>query len=443
MHKTWLLYISLFTLVVGSVIPATPFVYALQQPSVDQAAQAELQLQLRSIEEQIARLTAELGGVKGERTTLQKRIAQLKSNQSVLLLQSQAIELRLKDLEAAETKTVRTMAEAEIQLRDLRGRIADNIRTLHDAEDQSVFVRLLTEGTIAGAVDRLQYMEQINASLKDGVDQLRRTNKMLEEQRLSLREKQEDAAQLQVLNGLAKEQLNSSLSQQADLLKETKGKESEYQAVLKDTQRRAAQIRSRIYQLQGVSNQPTFGEAVTMAKQAGSLTGVRPAFLLAILTQESNLGKNVGTCNRPGDPPEKSWRVVMKPERDQAPFLTVTSELGLDPEVTPVSCPMRGKDGKQIGWGGAMGPAQFIPSTWMGYKDKVAALTGRPANPWNIQDAFIAAGVKLAAGGATTQAGEWAAAMRYFSGSTNPQFRFYGDNVVNQAEKYQAEIEIL
>ena len=30
---------------------------------------------------------------------------------------------------------------------------------------------------------------------------------------------------------------------------------------------------------------------------------MRPAFLLAILTQESDLGKNVGTCNRAGDPP--------------------------------------------------------------------------------------------------------------------------------------------
>jgi hypothetical protein len=39
--------------------------------------------------------------------------------------------------------------------------------------------------------------------------------------------------------------------------------------------------------------------------------------------------------------------------------------------------------------------------------------------------------------------GEWAAAMRYFSGSTNLQFRFYGDNVVILAEKYQADIDQL
>jgi len=35
----------------------------------------------------------------------------------------------------------------------------------------------------------------------------------------------------------------------------------------------------------------TFGEAVTLAKKTAALVGIRPAFLLAILTQESNIDK--------------------------------------------------------------------------------------------------------------------------------------------------------
>ena len=131
----------------------------------------------------------------------------------------------------------------------------------------------------------------------------------------------------------------------------------------------------------------------------------------------------------------------MKPARDHEPFKAITAELGLDPDTTPVSCPMRDKKtGEQIGWGGAMGPAQFIPSTWMGYRAKVSALTGKPADPWDIRDDFIASAIKLAADGATSENGEWAAAMRYFSGSTNEKFRFYGDNVILLAEKYEADI---
>ena len=184
---------------------------------------------------------------------------------------------------------------------------------------------------------------------------------------------------------------------------------------------------------------------MTIAEWVEAETGVRAPYLLAILTQESDLGKNVGTCNRPGDPPEKGWRVVMKPERDQEPFVTVMNELGRDPDITPVSCPMKKKNGTQLGWGGAMGPAQFIPSTWIGYKDRVSALTGKtPADPWDIRDAFVAAALLLKNNGANgTRDGEWKAAMRYFSGGTSTKYRFYGDNVLELTEKYEQDIKDL
>jgi membrane-bound lytic murein transglycosylase B len=103
---------------------------------------------------------------------------------------------------------------------------------------------------------------------------------------------------------------------------------------------------------------------------------------------------------------------------------------------------MKNKDGSQLGWGGGMGPAQFIPSTWIGYKDKVSALTGKsPADPWDIRDAFMAAALLLKNNGADgTRDGEWKAAMRYFSGSTNTRYRFYGDNVMALADKYKQDI---
>jgi membrane-bound lytic murein transglycosylase B len=199
-----------------------------------------------------------------------------------------------------------------------------------------------------------------------------------------------------------------------------------------------------MYELLGVGTQINFGEAVTIATWVEGVTDVPAAFLLAILTQESNLGKNVGTCNRPGDPPEKSWKVVMKPTRDQEPFKTITSELGRDPDITPVSCPMKNKDGSQMGWGGAMGPAQFIPSTWMGYRARVAAITGKAADPWDIRDAFVAAALLLKSNGADeTRDGQWKAAMRYFSGGTNTRYRFYGDNVLATTAKYEQDIKDL
>ena len=126
-----------------------------------------------------------------------------------------------------------------------------------------------------------------------------------------------------------------------------------------------------------------------MLKKLEKKTRVRPAFLLAIITQETNLGANVGTCNRTTDPESKNWKIVMKTERDIEPFKRIMSALGRNPEGTPLSCPFGG------GYGGAMGPSQFIPSTWELYKDKIAnalGISGMP-NPWEPRHAFMASAV--------------------------------------------------
>ncbi len=69
-----------------------------------------------------------------------------------------------------------------------------------------------------------------------------------------------------------------------------------------------------------------------------------------------------------------------------------------------------------------MGPAQFLPNTWLAYEAEVARLTGRaPAGPWSIEDAFTAAALKLSRGGASskTREGEVRASKAYISGSGN------------------------
>ncbi len=138
------------------------------------------------------------------------------------------------------------------------------------------------------------------------------------------------------------------------------------------------------------------------------------------ITQESNIGKNVGQCYLRNQntgagiviKSERSISKVMSPKRDISPFLSITEELGRDPYYTAISCPM------SYGWGGAMGPAQFIPSTWISYRSRISNVLGRPADPWSIKDAFLASGIYLSDYGAAKQTydGEFNAALSYFAG---------------------------
>ena len=237
------------------------------------------------------------------------------------------------------------------------------------------------------------------------------------------------------------------------MLTQTKGVEANYQKIIAANQKTAAQIRTELFQLAGGGGQIPLPTAITLAKQAGAATGVRPAFILGILRQETNLGANVGQClltNSPskGDGKGKNTgtliRGVMKPTRDVDPFLALVSSLGLDWMQMPVSCP------QSSGYGGGMGPAQFIPSTWASYEARIATLAGHqgtPANPWNNLDAFTAIALYMTdlGAGAQTPDAERTAALKYFAGGyyTNPAFAPYGDNVMQFASDFQQEINTL
>lgn len=415
---------------------------ALGQTTLEQVSseRSELQSQLAALEKEIAQYQKDLKTIKGQKNTLVNKISQLKKQQDLIAAQMRMISLQVSNLDEQEMTTQKS-ADANLRRgKELQDEMGDVIAALAREDDRPFLYSLVMSDSLSAAfADRNAYVRLAEELVK----LLRVRQKALEELNADLAAiaaTRETKNKLLEIQGLQQKQLIGSVSSQNTLLAQTKGKESAYQTQLSDTQKEVAAIRNRLYQLLEVSKQITFGQAVTIAKWASDQTGVRAAFLLAVLTQESNLGQNVGTCNRAGDPPSKSWRVIMKPERDQEPFKTITSELGLNINTTPVSCPMRDKSGNQIGWGGAMGPAQFIPSTWMGYRAKVTAITGKAANPWDIRDAFLAAAIKLKADGGASQSGEWKAAMKYFSGGTNPAYSFYGDNVVKMAGEYADDI---
>ena len=113
---------------------------------------------------------------------------------------------------------------------------------------------------------------------------------------------------------------------------------------------RAATIRNKVFGLRG-GVALSFEQALKYAEQASAATGVRPAFLLGLIRTESRLGHNIGSATYKTAP--------MHPTRDLPVFPFIVEKLGYGIEEMPVS------QSPGFGWGGAMGPAQFIPSTWV------------------------------------------------------------------------------
>jgi len=236
-------------------------------------------------------------------------------------------------------------------------------------------------------------------------------------------------------------------AQKQQLITVNKTKEKTYQQVIAEKQKRAAQIRAALFALRDTEGIP-FGDALRYATSASQKTGVQPALILAILTQESDLGKNQGSCFissiDTGDGVGKNtgtfFEQVMKVPRDTAPFKNITDRLGKDWKMTPVSCPPGTIYSASRGYGGAMGPSQFIPSTWELFKDRLGAilgLNGNDVNPWNPEHAILATAVYMADLGANSDSytAKIRAACKYYG--TGGSACYYGKQVMAKAQNIQ------
>jgi membrane-bound lytic murein transglycosylase B len=318
---------------------------------------------------------------------------------------------------------------------------------------------LLAEGKLSDFFDNLVYLETLNTKNQELLTNIKKMKEYLEGQKQNLEEEKQDFENLVIIQALQKKESEGAKQDKNYYLKLT---EAEYQKQLleqKDIEKKAAEISHRLFELIGVTEGGIeFGEAVKIAKYVETVTGVRAAFLLAIISQESMMygkfGANVGQCYLKNQKTGagivastgKAVSSVMKPTRDVSPFLITCKKLGRDPYKTLVSCPM------SYGWGGAMGPAQFIPSTWALYENRVAKITGKPADPWNINDAFLAAGLLLEDSGAAKQTynNELNAALSYFAGPNwfkssykNIYIRDYGNPVMARAASFAKDIQTL
>jgi len=400
---------------------------------------------LKKYEEEISQTEKDISKTQKEKNTLQNQISILKKKIEKLNLQIQQSNTMIGDITIQIKDTGNSIEKTTLKIEDSRGNLADLLKLIYQEDQKSLVEILISSDKISDFFGNLTALEEINSKSRQLISDIKELKVSLEGQKQSLDEEKEDLGRIAKIQILQRGESTGTKKEQEKLLEQTKGKESEYQKLLTASQKKAAEIRARIFELIGVPQAPTFGEALDIAKYVEGVTGVRPAFLLAILEQESAIGKNVGQCYLVDKNTGEGVRVsggakaakTMHPTRDVPHFLNITQELGRDPFKTLVSCPM------SFGWGGAMGPAQFIPSTWVLYKDKVKAVTGSSADPWQIKDSFLAAALYLADYGATkkTRNAEWRAAMIYFSGSTNSKYSFYGNSVLSKADTIEGWIQ--
>lgn len=417
-------------------------------------------------EAEIAEIEKDVSKTGDKKDNLKDEIYSLNKKIKSLNYQISQNNIMVKDLKNQVKDTVDSIGRTTTEIDDSRGGLAGILREINQEDKRSVIELLLAEEKISDFYNNLTALEALNNEIKNEVKNIKDLKSYLETQKDTLSNEKEEIESAIIVQKLKKDDSADAKKDQEYFLSITEKEYKKYVAEKKEAQKKVDAIKARIFKLIGTDKEIKFGPALEIAKYVESITGVRPALLLAVITQESNLGANVGQCylknEKTGagihkDTGEFISR-VMKPmgksgrKGDIEDFLIITKELGRDPFTTRVSCPM------SYGYGGAMGPAQFIPTTWAGnkkgngYKDRVKEITGEPADPWNINDAFLASAFLLGDYGAKKQTynGEFNAVLSYFAGPSwynskykNTYKRDYGDPVMKIVSRYEKDIEAI
>jgi len=437
-----LLILAVFLSLVSSV--ATTAVFAAEiDPSKVNSTRAQLEAELARIEAQIEKESAVIQEKQRQSTTLERDIAILDAQISKSRLEIKARDIIIANLNDDINEHSETIGVLSQKLDEEKQSLSELLRRVDELDEQSLVEVLLSYNKLSDFFSNFDSFESIQKELQASFNEIKSNKTKTETEKEDLNGRKSEQVQLRAIQELERKRIEQQEAAKKNLLKITKGEEKKYQTILTERKKNAAAIRSQLFLLQGSPSIP-FEKAVQYADVAYKATGVRPAFLLGIISEESELGANVGTGNWRTDLYECYKRIgyPSSAEKQKTAFMQITSELGLNPDSLPVS------KAPYYGCGGAMGPAQFMPTTWQLYKDKIGQMTGHGTpNPWDPLDAFMGSALLLKDNGATGggASAERRAALRYLAGSNwnKPAYSFYGDDVMALAQKYQEQIDII
>jgi peptidoglycan hydrolase CwlO-like protein len=412
---------------------------------------AQLEAELKEIEKEIEGQQVLLDGKQNERVSLERDVAILDAKIDKAKLSIRAQDLEIRRISSDITGKKKTIGNLDSKLQREKSSLAQLIRKTNEIDNYSLAEIILGNQNFSDFFEDLDNFDAIKEGLSHSFREIAETKNDTFTQKEALEGRRASEQELRSIQEFEKRKIEVQERERNRILDITKGEEKAYQTLITVSLKSAAEIKAELFTLRGSAPIP-FAEAYRYALEATRATGVRPALILGVIAQESNLGENVGQCLLTNDPKKGDGKGVntgrffdgiMKPTRDVDPFMAIVTELGINPYGQVVSCP------PSYGYGGAMGPAQFIPSTWDLYKKRIGKASGQnPPNPWDPRTAFIASALLMSDNGADkgTYYAERLAALRYFAGWTNakkPAYGFYGDGVMGLADKYQKLIDVL
>jgi peptidoglycan hydrolase CwlO-like protein len=352
----------------------------------------------------------------------------------------------IESIQAELSETRAYISTLEQTIRAQKALIREYVSSLYVQKDVSLFEVILSQDQLSDLLGSVQKTGVMQDSITESITLISAKEKEIVAEKKHLFDKEEELMALKQSQERQKSLLQQTQEDKETLLAQTKGEQSEYEALLKESFATKQNLLNSIRVLGGgtdgrpgaISLEEAYALAAANAARLGNK--IRPEYLVGVMKIESGLGGNVGRSfykdSLSGCAAREGNTTKLNFTKEEQAFEKITSALGI-PLTQPVSgCPYP----KYIGTGGAMGPAQIMPATWLGYESKLRELKGGASvNPWNMEDAMLAMGmVLLGKVGNQSIAGneelERRAALCYLGGC-NVKNMWYADKVLNEAAR--------
>lgn len=431
-HYGWMISLLFWVVFANDLSAATSSVDSATSSSTtttkttDSKTAEEKADKIDNLQEKIDKLENQIDQKRKKERTISGEIEIIDGNVETTKLQLQKTQKLVSDFDVEIGQKEKRVNLMERDILNKKEMMAEYLRD-YDQNNGELALAMLEEGarmddyfTFLDSMEKMQ--EQLASALKD----IQSAKEKLMGEKEQLQDQRSEQYQISLMQEDQKKTLEYEQSRKERLLNQTQ-KDISLMSVEKE------ELRKQLNALQSLGTSISLDDAISAAKYASSKTGVRTEFLLGVLRVESNMGQNVGGGR---------YKTDMNPAQHDT-FKSICKELGLKPEDMPVSkrvCYNKKAADGCGGWGGAMGPGQFMPTTWMGYKERVAKITGSDPNPWTLRDALVAMGLKLAAVEGVTagkEAAERKAASMYLAGGNWANYTWYGDRVLYYADGFE------
>jgi len=450
---------------VGVIFAQTGANISCNENDLEGKTDKELELALKKCESEIEEQKKLLNTKQRESVTVERDIAVLDYKISKTKADIRAREIKIRQLGKNIGLKESEISELLLKTENVKSSLAALVRKSDELESYSLMETMLSNESLSEFFIDVDNFDVLKKELRITLSEIMEIKEKTEEVKSDLEEKEVNERGLKLTKEKEKKNTQNYKSEKERLLNLNREEEKVYKQTIADKEKIKNEIRNRIFRTVG-GTEMTFEEALRLIIPFEEKIGVEAALVLGVLTQESAIdgviGKNLGRCTYNQSASNKSGTVMSDSQKPS--FLAIAQELGINPNTTPVSCPIP-SDGS---YGGAMGPSQFMPRTWWdisngyGYKKRVAKVLGvESPSPFVNLDAFVGTMLYLSdaramcAGpkGFSSTFEIWGCtAAKYYSGlqsrgsrlakHMNPTYS-YGYKVAKRAQAFQKDIDLL